>query len=304
MKQKDISGLNPPSGSLATRLALVQQGLVTGGECLVPSKPEGTTRSPQGEPERDARTRGSGAGAGRPHAAQLPRLIAASKTQPLSVLEEAIALGITEFGENKVQEAAAKWPALKAAHPPVRLHLIGPLQSNKAAEALALFDVIHTVDRPKLVDALVKGLVFSDECLVPSRQEGTVRSAPSRAASEAQRGGLGGFPPTRTQCARKHAKKFLIQVNTGEEPQKAGVIPSELPVLLAYCAEKGLPICGLMCIPPANEPAAPHFALLQKLAARHGLPELSMGMSEDYALAARFGATMVRIGTALFGARV
>jgi uncharacterized pyridoxal phosphate-containing UPF0001 family protein len=288
MKQKDISGANPPSGSLATRLASVQQAI------REPSALQGAVRSPEGEPEREARTRGSEAGAGRPHAATLPpKIVAASKTQPISVLEEAIALGITEFGENKVQEAQSKWPALKTAHPQLRLHLIGPLQSNKAAEALALFDVIHTVDRPKLVDALVKGLVVGG-----AQRE--AREENSSLPRFTQAGGVRGgdiYPPPTT------GHRFLVQVNTGEEPQKAGVIPAELPALLAYCAEKGLPICGLMCIPPAHEPAAPHFALLQKLAKRHGLSELSMGMSDDYALAARFGATMVRIGTALFGAR-
>jgi len=189
-------------------------------------------------------------------------LVAASKTVPAEILQQAIALGITDFGENKVQEAEAKWPALRAAHPQLRLHLIGPLQSNKARAALELFDIIHTVDRPKLVDALVK-------------------EAPD---------------------VKRH--QFLVQVNTGREPQKAGVMPEDLPALLLYCVQKGLKISGLMCIPPSGTPAAPHFALMQKLAARHGLAELSMGMSSDYALAARMGATMVRVGTALFGQRL
>jgi pyridoxal phosphate enzyme (YggS family) len=216
--------------TLATRLAEIQQGL--GGRDQV-----------------------SGS------SLRLPIIVAASKTVSATTLEQAITLDITDFGENKVQEAYEKWPALKAQHPDVRLHLIGALQSNKAKEALALFDVIHTVDRPKLVDALVK-------------------AAPDFA---------------------RH--RFLIQVNTGSEPQKAGVLPEDLPALLNYCAEKGLNISGLMCIPPAATPAAPHFALLKKLADRHGLAELSMGMSSDYAVAARMGATMVRIGTALFGER-
>ena len=198
----------------------------------------------------------------------LPRspatLIAVTKTHPLAVIEEAIRLGITDFGENKVQEAAAKYPAIKAKYQHIKLHLIGGLQSNKVREALALFDVIHTIDRPKLVDAVVKEVA----------------------------GGKWQVAPT-----------FLIQVNTGEEPQKGGVSPAEFPALLAYCKAAGLPISGLMSIPPANEPPAPHFALLQKLAATHGLKELSMGMSGDYKIALRFGASMIRLGTALFGER-
>lgn len=191
-----------------------------------------------------------------------PRLVAASKTQSADVLAEAIALGVTDFGENKVQEAQAKWPALKAEHPNVVLHLIGPLQSNKAAEAVALFDVIQTIDREKIAHAV---------------------------ATEMQR--------------QRRAIRCFIQVNTGEEEQKGGVNPAGLPALLTTCRDAGLPIAGLMCIPPAGHNPAPHFALLNKLAREHQLTELSMGMSDDYADAIRLGATHVRIGTRLFGAR-
>lgn len=189
-------------------------------------------------------------------------LIGASKTQPAALLEAAIRLGLTDFGENKVQEAQAKWPVLKAKHSAVRLHLIGPLQSNKAADAVTLFDVIHTVDRPKIAEALA------------------------------------------TACAKTgRTPTFLVQVNTGEEPQKAGVTPAETGHLLSHCANIGLPISGLMCVPPEGENPAPHFALLKKMANESGLPELSMGMSGDFETALRLGATMIRIGTALFGER-
>jgi hypothetical protein len=189
-------------------------------------------------------------------------LVAASKTQPVELLAEAIGLGITGFGENKVQEAAAKWPELKRRYPQVRLHLIGPLQSNKVAEAVALFDVIETIDREKIASAV---------------------------AAEIKKQG--------------RAVNVLIQVNTGEEPQKGGVKPQELPALLEYCRSVGLEISGLMCIPPAGLNPAPHFALLKKLADRHGLTVLSMGMSDDFAAAIRLGASHVRIGTRLFGVR-
>ena len=190
------------------------------------------------------------------------RLIAASKGQPVSVLEAAIDLGITEFGENRVQEAAEKWPELLAQHPTLQLHLIGPLQSNKVAEAVALFDVIQTIDREKIAEAV---------------------------ASEAARTGK------TVTC--------LVQVNIGEEPQKSGVLPRDLPNLLRYCETIGLPIAGLMAVPPAEDNPAPYFALLAKLGKRHGLAELSMGMSHDFVTAIRLGATQVRLGTALFGAR-
>ena len=187
-----------------------------------------------------------------------PVLVAVSKRQPEDKLEAALAAGQRVFGENRVQEAQAHWAARR------ELHLIGPLQTNKADEAVALFDVIETVDRPKLARALAKSI-----------------------------GKLGRTP------------RLLIQVNTGEEPQKAGVAPDELADLLALAREEcGLEISGLMCIPPAEEPAAPHFALLKRLAARHGLATVSMGMSGDFELAARLGATHVRVGTGFFGARV
>jgi pyridoxal phosphate enzyme (YggS family) len=201
---------------------------------------------------------GGKAGDGHPPA----RLIGASKAQPEAVLLAALRLGLREFGENKVQEAAAKWPGLRVRFPDIRLHLIGPLQSNKAREAVALFDVIHTVDRPKIADALAEA------------------------------------------CAKEGKRPaMLIQVNTGEEPQKAGVSPDALATLVAHCRDLDLPITGLMCVPPADVNPAPHFALLRRLADGHGLSELSMGMSGDYAIALRLGATMVRVGTALFGAR-
>lgn len=200
--------------------------------------------------------------AGSPAVASRVELIAASKTQPAEILAEAIALGITAFGENKVQEAQAKWPALKAAHPQVQLHLIGPLQSNKAAEAVALFDVIQTIDREKIARAV---------------------------AAEIARQG--------------RSVSCMIQVNTGEEPQKGGVAPRDLAGLVALCRELELPLVGLMCIPPADQNAAPHFALLNRLAAEQGLNGRSMGMSDDFSAAIRLGATAVRIGTRLFGAR-
>ena len=160
-------------------------------------------------------------------------------------------------------EAKAKWPALKAQHPGIELHLVGPLQSNKAREAVALFDAIHTVDRPSVAEALAKEI------------------------------GRQGRRPT-----------LFVEVNTGAEPQKAGVLPEATDAFLKACRETyGLPIAGLMCIPPADEPPAPHFALTAKIARRNGLKLLSMGMSADFALAVEFGATHVRVGTAIFGER-
>lgn len=191
-----------------------------------------------------------------------PTLLGASKGQPVEMLEAAIRAGLTEFGENRVQEAQMKWPALQQANPAVRLHLIGPLQSNKAAEAVALFDVIHTIDREKIIDAVADAM---------ARQGRT--------------------------------PDLLVQVNTGEEAQKAGVSPRELGPLLRYAEAAGLTMGGLMCVPPADSNPAPHFALLQKLAAEYQLRWLSMGMSGDYPIATRFGATHVRVGTKLFGAR-
>lgn len=199
-----------------------------------------------------------------------PTLIAVSKTHPTSLIEEAIALGVTDFGENKVQEAAAKYPALKANYPHIKLHLIGSLQSNKAKEAVALFDVIHTIDRPKIADAIRKE-VTSD-----------------------------GWQATDTD---KKSSTLLIQVNIGEEPQKAGVSPRDLPALLTHCHIIGLPISGLMCIPPEGENPAPYFALMQQFTQTYQFTQLSMGMSSDYKTALRFGATMIRVGTALFGER-
>ena len=190
-------------------------------------------------------------------------LVAVSKTHDAGAISSAIAAGQRVFGENRVQEAQAKYPALKAAHPDLVLHLIGPLQSNKVREAVALFDVIETVDRPKLADAL---------------------------AREMERAGR------RPRC--------FIQVNTGEEPQKAGVPPAAADAFIAECREQWrLPVVGLMCIPPLDQEPSPHFALLSEIARRHELPELSMGMSADYEIAIRLGATHVRVGTAIFGER-
>jgi hypothetical protein len=189
-------------------------------------------------------------------------LIAVSKTQPVEAILPLIHAGQRDFGENRVQEAAGKWPALKAAHPDLRLHLIGQLQSNKADQAVALFDAIHSVDRPSLVAAL------------------------GQAMARAKR---------RPDC--------FLQVNLAEEPQKGGCAPAELPALLDGARESGLPVVGLMCLPPAEVEPAPWFALLAELARRHRLPALSMGMSGDYETAITIGATHVRVGTALFGTR-
>jgi pyridoxal phosphate enzyme (YggS family) len=190
------------------------------------------------------------------------RLVAVSKTVPEIGIREAIAAGQRLFGENRVQEAQAKFPPLKDAFPDLELHLIGPLQSNKVKEAMALFDVIQTLDRIKLADAL---------------------------AGERDKTGF---------CPR-----LFLQVNTGEEPQKAGVLPREVASLIAHARKLDLPLDGLMCIPPADDDAAPHFAFLAKLGRDHGLANLSMGMSGDFELAVKFGATHVRVGTAIFGAR-
>jgi len=190
-------------------------------------------------------------------------LVAVGKLHPRQAIEAAIRAGQHVFGENRVQEAHGKFPPLCADHPDLALHLIGPLQSNKVRDAVALFDVIETVDRPKLARAL---------------------------ATEMERTGR------RPDC--------FIQINTGEEPQKAGVMPREADAFIALAREElGLPIVGLMCIPPVAEEPAMHFALLSKIAARNGLSALSMGMSGDYETAIRFGATHVRVGTAIFGPR-
>lgn len=190
-------------------------------------------------------------------------LVAVAKTHPAAQILPALEAGQRAFGENRVQEAAAKWPELRARFPDIELHLIGPLQTNKVDQAVALFDVIETVDREKLARAL---------------------------AAEMERQGR------RPDC--------YVQVNTGEEPQKAGIAPPDVDAFLALCRDElGLPVKGLMCIPPVDEAPAPHFALLAEIAERHDLPVLSMGMSGDYEIAIAIGATHVRVGTAIFGER-
>ena len=190
-------------------------------------------------------------------------LVAISKTFDADAIEPVIACGQRVFGENRVQEAKAKWPALTARHPGIELHLVGSLQSNKARDAVALFDAIHSLDRPSLAKAL---------------------------AEEIER-----------QARRP---SLFVEINTGAEPQKAGVLPEDADDFLRSCRETyGLEISGLMCIPPADEPPAPHFALTAKIAKRNGLKLLSMGMSADFATAIAFGATHVRVGTAIFGHR-
>lgn len=190
-------------------------------------------------------------------------LVAVAKTHPAAAVERAIAAGQRLFGENRVQEAQAKWPDLKAAHPDVRLHLIGPLQTNKLRDAIGLFDVIETLDREKLADELVK-----------EREKG--RRLPA--------------------C--------YVQVNIGEEPQKAGIAPEEADGFIRHCRDAlALPVEGLMCIPPLDDAPAPYFALLAEIAARNDIDALSMGMSGDYEIAIKLGATHVRIGTAIFGNR-
>ena len=190
-------------------------------------------------------------------------LVAVTKTHGVDRIRPALEAGHRAFGENRVQEATAKWPQHRRDFPGLELHLIGPLQTNKVREAVELFDVIQTLDRPKLAHAL---------------------------ESEFARGGK--------------SLPLLVQINTGEEPQKAGVLPSAAPEFIAFCrVDLKLPIRGLMCIPPVDEAPAPHFALLQKMAKAHGLPWLSMGMSADFETAIKFGATHVRVGTAIFGDR-
>lgn len=191
------------------------------------------------------------------------QLVAVSKTFPADVIRSAIARGQRVFGENRVQEAQQKWPHLKAETAGIELHLIGPLQSNKAADAVALFDVIETVDREKIARVL---------------------------SEETKRQG--------------RSLRFYIQVNTGLEPQKAGIAPDETVEFVRFCnQELGMTVEGLMCIPPAAENPGPHFALLAKLAAECGLRRLSMGMSGDFETAIEFGATSVRVGSAIFGTR-
>jgi pyridoxal phosphate enzyme (YggS family) len=190
-------------------------------------------------------------------------LVAVSKTFPAEAIEPVLAAGQRVFGENYVQEAKAKWPALRERYPDAEIHLIGPLQSNKAKEAIQLFDVIHSLDRPSLAEALAKEIAKVDR-----------------------------------------APRLLVQVNTGEEPQKGGVLPADVDAFIRSCREEhGLAIEGLMCIPPAEDPPSPHFALLNKMAKRNGLPLLSMGMSADFEAAIQLGATHVRVGSAIFGSR-
>src|SRR6266446_1246878 len=190
-------------------------------------------------------------------------VVAVSKTFDAAAIAPVITAGQRVFGENRVQEAKAKWPGLISAYPDIALHLIGPLQSNKAREAVALFDAIHSVDRRSICEALAKEI-----------------------------------------DSQKRRPQLFVQLNTGEEPQKAGVAPAEADAFIASCREEyGLPISGLMCIPPVDDAPAPHFALTAKIAERNGLKGLSMGMSADFAIAIQFGATHVRVGSAIFGQR-
>ena len=190
-------------------------------------------------------------------------LIAVSKTFAAEAIVPIIAAGQRVFGENRVQEAKAKWPGLISAYPGIALHLIGPLQSNKAREAVGLFDAIHSLDRPSICEALAKEI-----------------------------------------ASQKRRPELFVQINTGEEPQKAGVAPAQADEFIARCRDHyRLHISGLMCIPPLNEAPAPHFALTAKIAARNGLNNLSMGMSADFVSAIQLGATHIRVGSAIFGAR-
>lgn len=211
----------------------------------------------------DIRTRIAAAARSAGRDAASVELVAISKQQLDANVEAVLLAGHRRFGENRVQEAMARWSPLRPRFPDMRLRLVGPLQSNKAREAVAFFDAIDSVDRPKLAAAI---------------------------ADAAQKKGA--------------CPDILIQVNTGEEAQKAGVAPSDADAFIAEAQRAyGLPVCGLMCIPPVDEEPAMHFALLAKIAARNGLSELSMGMSDDFETAIRFGATMVRVGSAVFGAR-
>jgi pyridoxal phosphate enzyme (YggS family) len=190
-------------------------------------------------------------------------LVAVSKTHPAAAVREALAAGHRLFGENRVQEAQAKYPALRESVPDLTLHLIGPLQTNKVRDAVALFDVIESVDRPRLAEALAREMEHAGR---------------------------------RLPC--------LVEVNIAEEPQKSGVLPADADAFVAACRDRlGLPIKGLMCVPPLDREPSPYFALLREIARRTGLETLSMGMSADFETAIRFGATHVRVGTAVFGAR-
>lgn len=199
--------------------------------------------------------------AGRPHGATT--LIAISKVQPLDRVKTVLDQGHRTFGENRVQEAAGKWPAFRERFDGIDLHLVGPLQSNKTRQAMALFDAIHTVDRPKLATAIARIVQETGAC-----------------------------------------PDLFIQVNTGEEPQKAGILPAEADALVAAARAENLPVKGLMCIPPIDEEPSLHFALLAKIAERNGLTGLSMGMSADFESAIALGATHVRVGSAIFGQRI
>lgn len=190
-------------------------------------------------------------------------LIAVSKVQPLDRVVAVLDAGHRVFGENYVQEAAGKWPDLRARFPGVAVHMIGPLQTNKAKPALELFDAIHTVDRPSLAERLARLVQGAGRC-----------------------------------------PDLFVQVNTGAEPQKAGILPGDADAFVAQCRGLDLPIRGLMCIPPEDQDATPHFAMLRDMAARNGLTGLSMGMSSDFESAIAHGATHVRVGSAIFGARV
>jgi pyridoxal phosphate enzyme (YggS family) len=207
-----------------------------------------------------ARLRRAEAEAGR--APESVRLIAVSKEQPAERVTEVLEAGHRLFGENRVQEAQGKWPAWRESFGPLELHLIGPLQTNKARAAVELFDAIQTLDRPKLAATL------------------------ARLAQE-----------------RGACPDLYVQVNTGAEPQKAGVLPGDADAFIAEARQMDLPVLGLMCIPPADEDPAPHFRLLADIAARNGLARLSMGMSDDFETAVALGATEVRVGSAIFGAR-
>ena len=190
------------------------------------------------------------------------QLIAVSKVQPNDRVEAVLDLGHRIYGENKVQEAAGKWPDFRARYDRLSVHLIGPLQSNKTRQAMGLFDAIHSVDRPKIAKAIAR----------IAQEEG-------------------------------HCPELFIQVNTGEEDQKAGVLPADTDAFVAECRDLDLPVRGLMCIPPVDETPSLHFALLAKLAARNGLDGLSMGMSADFEAAIALGATHIRVGSAIFGER-
>lgn len=205
----------------------------------------------------EAATRAAG------RAADAVTLVAVGKTHGADAIRAALIAGQRVFGENRVQEALGKFPALRGEFPDLALHLIGPLQTNKVKEAVAHFDVIETIDRPRLAEALAREMARTGR---------------------------------RLPC--------FIEVNTGEEPQKSGIFPGAADAFIADCRDRlGLPIVGLMCVPPHDEEPAPHFALLREIARRNGLQGLSMGMSADYEIAIRFGATHVRVGTAIFGAR-